>query len=189
MHRHRSRGSPATCYARARMPHAEPSLSLINAARAAVKGRDDALGRVTRSALAVDEVTSRRMRRVRRAGTAPELLVRQALSRHRIRYRVSNATIPGSPDLANRSRGWAVFVHGCFWHRHAGCSRASMPTKNVAFWQRKFERNIQRDAQVLRNLRSAGWRVYIVWECRAATTANAVAMRIVELPHRSIRRG
>lgn len=130
------------------------------------------------------QATSRRMRQVRRTGTAPELQVRRALSRHGIRYRVSNRDIAGSPDLANRNRRWVIFVHGCFWHRHEGCARATTPARNTAYWQQKFIRNVQRDAYIVRSLRKGGWWVYVIWECRAARTADRVAQKIAALPQR-----
>lgn len=71
--------------------------------------------------LEVDRETSERMAGVRQKGTKPELIVRRILRRLGIHYRVANRNLPGSPDLANRRRRWAMFVHGCFWHRHPGC--------------------------------------------------------------------
>jgi DNA mismatch endonuclease (patch repair protein) len=129
------------------------------------------------------------MQHIRRTGTAPELMVRQALSRHRIRYRVANGDIAGSPDLANRSRRWAIFVHGCFWHRHAGCPRASLPVRNADYWQRKFDRNVKRDAAALRRLRTTGWHVYVVWECCVDKSAETVARRIAKLTKENMGRG
>src|SRR5579859_79851 len=77
-----------------------------------------------RRRLRTTQGASKRMARVRQRGTAPELLVRRAASSLGHRYRLKNKDLPGSPDLANRSKRWAVFVHGCYWHHHAGCSRA-----------------------------------------------------------------
>src|SRR4051794_676044 len=85
-------------------------------------------------AVSVPRSTTLRMRRVRRSGTEPELKVRRVLTRLGMRYRLSNRDLLGSPDVANRSRGWAVFVHGCFWHGHPGCRRASVPKTNCTFW-------------------------------------------------------
>src|SRR5579864_6957369 len=85
--------------------------------------------------------TSERMARVRRKGTAPEVVVRTALSHLGYRYTLANGDLPGSPDLANRSKKWAVFVHGCYWHHHAVCPRATTPKSNTAFWLAKFTAN------------------------------------------------
>ncbi len=82
-----------------------------------------------------------------------------------LRFRVRNRDLPGSPDIANRSKKWAVFVHGCFWHRHVGCSRATTPKRNAEFWAEKFERNRERDRSVVREMRKMGFTVAIVWEC------------------------
>lgn len=108
---------------------------------------------------------SKRMAGVRQSGTSAELAVRKAASLAGLRYRLDNSDLPGSPDLANRRRKWAVFVHGCFWHRHAGCRRATTPKSNRDFWIAKFERNLARDHRVARELRELGYEVVVVWEC------------------------
>ncbi len=76
--------------------------------------------------------------------------------------------LPGSPDFVNLSKGWAIFVHGCFWHAHRGCKRATVPKRNRAFWLRKFEDNRRRDTRVLRDIRGLGIRALVVWECEVA---------------------
>ncbi len=114
------------------------------------------------------------MARVRRAGTAPELAVRRALSQLGLRYTTSNRDLAGSPDLANRTRRFAVFVNGCFWHRHVGCTRCTTPKRNRAFWLDKFAANVRRDRRVVRALRREGYRVVIVWECRVAEFGTMV---------------
>jgi DNA mismatch endonuclease, patch repair protein len=114
-----------------------------------------------------DAKTSARMGKVRQHGTAPELLARQACRSLGMHYRISNEDLPGSPDLANRSRRWAIFVHGCFWHRHAGCSKSTIPKKNSRFWSAKFERNVARDLEVRAALRRLGFRVLTLWQCEA----------------------
>jgi DNA mismatch endonuclease (patch repair protein) len=111
---------------------------------------------------------------IRQAGTEPELAVRRVLTRMGLRYRVKNRDLPGSPDLANRSRRWAVFVHGCYWHRHRGCKRTTTPTRNRAFWQEKFAANVHRDRKVLRELRALGYSVLVVWECEAKAPERLV---------------
>lgn len=114
-----------------------------------------------------DAETSTRMSRIRQRGTAPELLVRRACRRLGMRYRTSNEDLPGSPDLANRARRWAIFVHGCFWHRHAGCSKATAPKRNAEFWSAKFQRNVERDREARAALRRLGFRVLTLWQCEA----------------------
>jgi DNA mismatch endonuclease (patch repair protein) len=110
---------------------------------------------------------STRLAGVRRHGTAPELAVRSAASSLGLRYTLKNRDLPGSPDLANRLRRFAIFVHGCFWHRHAGCSRATTPKSNRAYWCAKFERNRARDRNAVRALRAQGYTAVVIWECEA----------------------
>jgi DNA mismatch endonuclease, patch repair protein len=125
----------------------------------------------------VDEATSFRMSRVRRAHTAPELRVRAILHRLRLRFRTINGDLPGSPDVANRRRRWAVYVHGCFWHGHRGCSRASVPKRNTAFWEAKLDANRRRDARVRSALRQRGYVVLTIWEC-STLDADRVASHL-----------
>lgn len=122
-----------------------------------------------------DPKRSALMARVRRRGTAAELVVGAALRRLGESYRLDVKALQGSPDFANRKRGWAVFVHGCFWHHHKGCKRATVPKTNEAFWRGKFADNRARDARAVRALRRAGFRVAIVWECE---TVDPVALGV-----------
>ncbi|NVO13639.1 MAG: DNA mismatch endonuclease Vsr [Rhodoplanes sp.] len=130
-----------------------------------------------------DPKRSALMARVRQHGTAAELAVAAALRAAGHAYRLNVRSLPGSPDFANRTRKWAVFVHGCFWHRHPGCKRTTTPKANAAFWQNKFETNQKRDTAAVRALRRAGFRVVIVWECETVD-ADALAARL----HRSLNR-
>jgi DNA mismatch endonuclease (patch repair protein) len=134
---------------------------------------------VTRKpALEVDEKTSRRLGLVRQRGTRAELEIRGALHALGHRFRVTNRDLPGSPDIANRKKKWAVFVHGCFWHRHQGCRRATTPKRNRDFWIAKFARNVERDEQVATALGALGWLVVIAWECEIELDRAAVAKRV-----------
>ena len=112
-----------------------------------------------------DEATRRRLARQRQRDTSPELAVRRALTRLGKRYRIAPGSLPGSPDLANRTAGWAIFVHGCYWHHHPGCRRATLPKNNRAWWQSKFEANRERDERKTTDLHALGLRVLVVWEC------------------------
>jgi DNA mismatch endonuclease, patch repair protein len=120
---------------------------------------------LSQDALTTTPDVSSRMALVRQIGTSPELVVRRALSSIGARYTTGNRDLPGSPDLANRSRRWAVFVHGCYWHRHRGCKKATNPKTNVAFWSAKFTRNIERDRIAVAALRERGFTVLTIWEC------------------------
>lgn len=112
------------------------------------------------------EERSRLMGLVRGRDTSPERAVRKLATSLGYRYRLQGKKLPGKPDLVFPSLKKVVFVHGCFWHRH-NCRRGrSMPATRVKFWTEKFERNVERDKQVRRALRKAGWSVLVLWECR-----------------------
>ncbi len=113
--------------------------------------------------------------RVRQRGTKPELVVAAALRRLGLGYRKNVKDLPGAPDFANKTRKWAVFVNGCFWHRHRGCRRATTPTNNREFWLGKFARNRARDAEAVRALRRMGFNVILVWECRTSEATERLA--------------
>ncbi|WP_060857654.1 very short patch repair endonuclease [Caballeronia sordidicola] len=108
---------------------------------------------------------SRMMSSIRGKNTQPELALRKALFSAGFRYRLHERRLPGSPDLVFPKYKAALFVHGCFWHRHEGCRYTTMPQTNVDFWTLKFEKNVDRDARNIAALRDAGWRVAVVWEC------------------------
>ena len=116
----------------------------------------DHLTREQRSAL---------MSRIRGRDTQPELAVRRLLRSSGIGYRLHCRDLPGSPDIVMRGRGAVIFVHGCFWHQHARCRKAARPTSRVAYWNLRLDRNLQRDATALRELRALGWRALVLWEC------------------------
>lgn len=123
----------------------------------------------------VDPAVLRRMRGQGTEGTGPELAVRRALTSLGLRYRINVSDLPGSPDVANKTGRWAVFVHGCFWHHHDGCRRATSPGgPNAARWQEKFRRNRARDRRAARELRRMGYRVLTVWECRTGDAERLV---------------
>lgn len=128
----------------------------------------------------VDRATrSRMMSGIRGRDTKPEKLVRSFLHRAGLRFRL-HAPLPGKPDLVFPKHHAVVFVHGCFWHRHAGCRYATMPSSNAEFWQAKFDANVARDKRVTRQLRKDGWRVFVVWECRLSSSAlDYLARKII----------
>ena len=115
--------------------------------------------------LTTDEATSLRMRSMPKARTTPEQAVARHLCRKHVRYTRNNKDLPGSPDFANRSKRWAIFVNGCFWHHHTACPRATVPKRNTKFWQEKFRANRRRDASAIRSLRAKGFKVSVFWEC------------------------
>jgi DNA mismatch endonuclease, patch repair protein len=97
--------------------------------------------------------------------TKPELLVRSWIHRQGLRFRLHRRDLPGTPDLVFPMYKTALFVNGCFWHRHARCRYATMPATNRTFWQGKFRANIARDRRSVLDLRRTGWHVLIIWEC------------------------
>lgn len=114
----------------------------------------------------VDPATrSRMMAAVKQKNTKPELLVRSMLHRAGLRFSLHRRDLPGKPDIVLRKYRSVVFVHGCYWHRHEDCPRASTPKSNTEFWKTKFNANVERDAQNQEELRRLGWRVFVVWEC------------------------
>src|SRR5262245_692742 len=117
------------------------------------------------------EERSQRMALVKGKDTGPERLVRRALWDLGYRYRLHRSGIPGRPDIVITRLRKVIFVHGCFWHRHVGCSRTRLPKTRVAFWRRKFEGNVIRDRSVRARLAREGWSSLIVWECVAEQRA------------------
>src|SRR5882724_9967510 len=109
---------------------------------------------------------SERMSRIRSKNTYPELVVRRALFSLGYRYQLHRKDLPGKPDLVFPSRKKALFIHGCFWHAHEGCSVANMPKSRTDYWQAKFQRNVERDKLNKRALRRLGWSTLTVWECQ-----------------------
>ena len=108
---------------------------------------------------------SRIMARVHGRDTEPEKIVRSLLHRLGYRFRLHIRKLPGSPDIVLPRWRKVIFIHGCFWHGHEGCKRATRPTTNVDFWNRKIDGNVRRDSEVRTHLESLGWRVYVVWQC------------------------
>lgn len=104
--------------------------------------------------------------------TVPEVAVRRAAHRMGLRFRLHRRDLPGRPDLVFPRHRLAIFVHGCFWHRHAGCANCSMPKTRPEFWQRKFRGNVERDRRACEQLKQQGWRTLVVWECEAEDPAR-----------------
>ncbi|WP_408890296.1 very short patch repair endonuclease [Myxococcus faecalis] len=120
------------------------------------------------------EEVSRRMKAVRRRDTEPEVEVRRILWKAGARFRLCPQDLPGTPDIANKSARWVVFVHGCFWHGHRNCKLATTPKSNSAFWEAKLAANRRRDARKALALRRLGYRVLVVWQCALRDPAALV---------------
>ena len=124
------------------------------------------------------EKRSELMSKIRGRDTAIERRLRSALHRFGLRFRKNVSTLPGRPDIVFTRYRTVVFVHGCFWHRHRGCQRASAPNSNRAFWRAKFSANLKRDKVVAKALRKIGWHVIVVWECEIKKNAWKSAERV-----------
>jgi DNA mismatch endonuclease, patch repair protein len=111
------------------------------------------------------EQRSRNMARIRSRDTQPELIVRSTLHRLGYRFRLHKKSLPGRPDIVLSKHQTAIFVHGCFWHRHKGCKRCTTPKSNQDYWGPKLLGNKKRDTENYAALRKLGWHVLIVWEC------------------------
>jgi DNA mismatch endonuclease (patch repair protein) len=131
-----------------------------------------------------DTLTSERrswnMSRIRGRDTGPELRLRSLLHRAGFRFRLHAKQLPGRPDVVLSKYRTAIFVHGCFWHRHPGCRNATTPSTRIEFWQEKFDSNVRRDAQNRTALEAAGWTVLTVWECELKADAEAVVRRLAD---------
>ncbi len=132
----------------------------------------------------VDPARSAQMALVRSTNTKPEERVRKALHTAGLRYRLHDRRLPGTPDLVFSSRRTVVFVHGCFWHQHAGCAGCRMPKSRQDFWRAKLEGNVARDARQIVELELRGWQVITIWECetREADALASLVQRIREMP-------
>ncbi|MHB0803953.1 very short patch repair endonuclease [Stutzerimonas nitrititolerans] len=121
--------------------------------------------------LSKEESISSRMRAVKRESTRPEVLVRRVLHSLGLRFRINKKTLPGSPDIVLARHRTALFVHGCFWHRHPCCRYATTPKTRQDYWLPKFTANVERDARKAAELEALGWRVLVIWECETRNLA------------------
>lgn len=111
------------------------------------------------------EERSRNMAAIRSKNTKPEIYFRKLLFAQGYRYSLNSNNVLGHPDMYLRKYNTAVFIHGCFWHRHSGCRYVYMPKSRVEFWQKKFEANVKRDYVVKMELQDKRIKCLIVWEC------------------------
>jgi len=109
---------------------------------------------------------SRNMSRIRCKDTSPEIVVRSLVHRMGFRYRLHVHKLPGRPDLVFGRLKKVIQIHGCFWHRHAGCPHSHIPKTRIEYWRPKLTMNRRRDKQNEKKLRKLGWDVLILWECQ-----------------------
>lgn len=121
---------------------------------------------------------------IRGGNTRPELVVRSWLHRNGYRFRLHRKDLPGSPDIVLPSRKIAIFVHGCFWHRHPGCRLSYTPKSNVERWQAKFDENVERDKRQQAALQALGWTAIVIWECEVRNGTYCASLSAVGLTAR-----
>ncbi|MBY5818037.1 DNA mismatch endonuclease Vsr [Rhizobium leguminosarum] len=111
---------------------------------------------------------SRNMAAIKSKNTSPEIAVRKLVHALGFRYRLHADDLPGKPDLVNRAKRKAIFVHGCFWHSHGSpiCRRKNTPQTRLDYWGPKLQRNAMRDMKNLSALLDLGYSVLTVWECQ-----------------------
>lgn len=124
------------------------------------------------------EQRSENMSAVKSKDTTPELRVRKALHAMGYRFRLHRQDLPGTPDIVLPKYHLCVFVHGCYWHQHPDCKRATTPETNRDFWVTKLQKNILRDRASQERLRVLGWRVRVIWECEAANAG--ILQKLIE---------
>lgn len=126
------------------------------------------------------------MSRVRGKDTTPEMIVRRVAHGLGYRFRLHRRDLPGRPDLVFPRRRAVIFVHGCFWHHHEGCPKASLPKSRTEYWKEKFRTNRERDVKALAELERLGWRSMVVWECETKdrmALAEQLARHLGEKAH------
>ena len=111
------------------------------------------------------EQRKRNMSAIKGRDTKPEILLRKLLHSQGYRFRIQRKDLPGRPDIVLPRYKTAIFVNGCFWHRHEGCKYASTPSTNSEFWEKKFAANVKRDTRNYVALKKQGWNVIVIWEC------------------------
>lgn len=131
-------------------------------------------------------VRSKIMGSIRGRNTNPEMRVRRYLHAVGLRFRLHARDLPGCPDVVFPGRRLAVFVHGCFWHRHPNCAYATIPGTRRDFWQAKFAANEARDAAAVVRLQQLGWQVLTIWECqsRSELDLDSLTWAVLAVPER-----
>lgn len=120
------------------------------------------------------------MSRIGGKNTKPELKLRSMLHRAGYRFRLHRKDLSGRPDIVLPKYKTAIFVHGCYWHRHPGCPKATMPSSNTDFWAEKFEATVARDRKNISEIKKAGWQPLTVWECELEKDPDGVLSEISE---------
>jgi len=125
-----------------------------------------------------EEKRSEIMSKVKSQNTDPEMRARSLLHRMGYRFRLHRDDLPGTPDIVLPKYETVIFVHGCFWHQHPDCKRATVPQTNREYWTKKFANNKRRDERVRRELKEDEWRVLILWECELSKNMEEAVAKI-----------
>ena len=125
------------------------------------------------------EERSRNMSAIRSKDTEPEVYLRKLLFSEGLRYRKNVRNLPGCPDMYLARYNTAIFVHGCYWHRHEGCKYATTPSSNSEYWQTKFHRNTENDKKHVQELNTLGWKVITIWECEIKKSFDETMSRVI----------
>lgn len=120
------------------------------------------------------------MSRVKGKNTKPEKQVRSLLHRMGYRFRLHRKDLPGSPDIVLPKYRAAIFVHGCFWHHHANCKKATLPKQNRDYWVTKMNQNIERDLRKEKELIDSGWKVIVLWQCEIDKNNDRELLEIID---------
>ncbi|MBK8457238.1 MAG: DNA mismatch endonuclease Vsr [Phyllobacteriaceae bacterium] len=113
------------------------------------------------------------MQAVKSADTGPEIAVRRLLFSRGYRYRLHYGRLPGKPDIVFPARRKAIFIHGCFWHRH-NCPKGRLPKSRLDYWIPKLEANTERDRRKIAEIEALGWTVLVVWQCEMADVERLI---------------
>jgi DNA mismatch endonuclease Vsr len=105
------------------------------------------------------------MSQIKGKNTKPEMIVRRFLHAQGFRYRLHDQRLPGKPDLVLPKYKTAIFIHGCYWHKHEGCRYFVVPKTRTEWWMNKINRNVINDLKAADALKRSGWNIYIIWEC------------------------
>lgn len=126
------------------------------------------------------ETRSYNMSRIRGKDTKPEMKLRSLLHGEGYRFRLHDPRLPGKPDIVLPKYRTAIFVNGCFWHRHEGCRYCSTPRTREEFWKKKFSETVLRDKKKTEQLEESGWRALTIWECELKDEPQSVLRRLIK---------
>jgi DNA mismatch endonuclease (patch repair protein) len=107
---------------------------------------------------------------IRGKDTKPEMVVRSLIHRLGYRYRLHQRNLPGQPDIVLARHRKIIFVHGCFWHMHKCRYGKVIPQTRKKFWQTKRQATVARDRKTIKELKTLGWKVLVLWECQIRNT-------------------